>query len=643
MCGIVGFLSTNQFSGCAEDLTKAMNSLAHRGPDDSGHFFDYQNGVGLGHRRLSIIDLSSGGYQPMKSSDGTLTISYNGELYNYLEIRKTLEQEGYSFKSKSDTEVLINSFQHWGADCIKKFIGMFVFAIWDSKKEELTIARDRMGIKPLYYYLTPETFIFASELKAIMAFRTFRMSVDMQSIASFLHYRYVPAPHSIFQNTFKLQPGRYLVYDGTGLRQQQYWKLPRINNQTDRVMEHEQTTITDLEHVLKTAVQDRLVSDVPLGALLSGGIDSSLIAALMQQVSNRQIQTFSIGFNDKRFDEAPWAARIAKHLGTSHTELYLDSEKALEVIPKLPVVYDEPFADASGIPTFMVSQLTKKYVTVALSGDGGDELFAGYVRYWMTVALFELANKIPQFLRSAVAKMILACGAHRIESVLALASPYLPNKFRTANTIEKLEKLTLALEQSDLCELYKVSVCVWSEHDIAAMLSKPEMHDPFNTIFNGNNTDASIAELMYIDQHTYLPDEMLTKIDRASMANSLEVRVPLLDHRVVEFAARIPLDFKFRDGDSKFILKKILGKYVPSNLFERPKMGFAVPLNQWFRADLKEMLCDYLSYERIKAEGLFNPEIVDQMVARHLDGESENPHQLWSLLMWQMWREQWLR
>ena len=396
MCGIVGFVSESAFGGLSEQLPLATASLSHRGPDDSGLYLNPEQGVGLGHRRLSIIDLSMAGHQPMSTEDSRLHIVYNGEIYNYREIRITLEKQGDRFSSATDTEVILKAYRRWGSACLERFVGMFAIAIWDRSAKELFLARDRLGIKPLYYYVDHGIFIFASELKALMAFDSFPKKVDAEAISLFLHYQYIPAPKTVFRHTKKMEPGHFLHYNAKGLSDRRWWS-PVISAAKNNaaVDMSEADAISQLDEHLTQAVSDRLISDVPLGAMLSGGVDSSAIVAIMQKVSPSPVNTFSIGFKEKSFDEAPWARKIANHLGTDHRELYVTAANALEVIPKLPEIYDEPFADSSAIPTFLVSQLTREHVTVALSGDGGDEQFAGYVRYWMTHSMASLAKRMP--------------------------------------------------------------------------------------------------------------------------------------------------------------------------------------------------------------------------------------------------------
>ena len=644
MCGIVGFKSRDNFRNLKEMLPEACASLAHRGPDDSGLFFEENTGVGLAHRRLSIIDLSSAGHQPMKSDDGRVLISYNGEIYNFKEIGKTLEGLGHKLNSATDTEVVLKAYLQWGADCLEKFIGMFAFAIWDNRNQTLFLARDRLGIKPLYYHLSGNhnTLLFASELKALMAFGGFAREVDPDSIPLFLHYQYIPAPGTIFKNTYKLLPGHFLIYNGNSVKTKEYWKLPDLSPDETDSGPDEDEYLQRLDDLLTAAVSDRLISDVPLGALLSGGIDSSVVVALMQKVSSTPVRTFSIGFKEKGYNEAPWAAKVAQHLNTEHTELYVSAKDALDVIPRLPDFYDEPFADSSSIPTFLVSHLTRQKVTVALSGDGGDEQFAGYVRYWTTRSMAEGFHRFPLPLKKAMAKILGFIPPPWVENCYLPLHNFLPQRLRMANFPDKWQKLLKLMDQTRISELYRMTICLWSAQEISDMLSQALPRSRYEETFEETVDWPLLSRLMRVDQKTYLPDAMLTKVDRASMATSLEVRVPLLDHRVVEFTAGLPESYKYRKGTGKYLLKKLLARYLPVNLFERPKMGFGVPIDRWLRFELKDLLLDYLSAERIKGEGLFDPNFVEKKIKEHLSGQVNHQYRLWSLLMWEMWRERWL-
>jgi len=644
MCGIVGFRSRENFQNLKEMLPAACASLAHRGPDDSGLFFDEHTGVGLAHRRLSIIDLSSAGHQPMKSDDGQVLISYNGEIYNFKEIGKSLEELGHKLNSATDTEVVLKAYLQWGADCLEKFIGMFAFAIWDNRNQTLFLARDSLGIKPLFYHLSENhnTLLFASELKALTAFGGFTQEVNPDAIPLFLHYQYIPAPGTIFKNTYKLLPGHFLIYNGDHVETKEYWRLPDLSAVETGSGPDEEEYLQQLDDLLTGAVSDRLISDVPLGALLSGGIDSSVVVALMQKVSSTPARTFSIGFQEQGYNEAPWAAKVAQHLKTEHTELYVSAKDALDVIPRLPDFYDEPFADSSSIPTFLVSHLTRQKVTVALSGDGGDEQFAGYVRYWSTRSMANGFHRFPLPVKKTLARMLASIPVPWVEKCYLPWHRFLPQRLKVANFPDKWQKLIKLMDQTRISELYRMTICLWSAQEISDMLSQALPRSRYEETFEETVDWPLLSRLMRVDQKTYLPDAMLTKVDRASMATSLEVRVPLLDHRVVEFSAALPESFKYRNGTGKYLLKKLLAKYLPANLFERPKMGFGIPIDRWLRFELKDLLLDYLSTERLKKEGLFNTDIVEHKINEHLSGRTNHQYRLWSLLMWEMWRERWL-
>jgi len=640
MCGIVGFISKKKFNSFKRMLPQASLSLYHRGPDDSGFFYDEKTGLGLAHRRLSIIDLSSSGRQPMTSDD--VSIVYNGEIYNFKRLRKALEGYGHKFKSNTDTEVVLKSYLQWGVDCLKKFIGMFAFGIWDGRKRRLFLARDRIGIKPLYYHFSNGTFLFASELKAFMAFSIFNKDIDPDSIPLFLHYQYIPAPGTIFKNTFKLLPGHFLTYENNTIKTNSYWQYPDVKGELSDLDINEEEKLQQLDDILTQAVSDRMISDVPLGALLSGGIDSSIVVALMQKVNSSPVRTFSIGFKEKGYNEAKWAAKVARHLGTDHTELYVTPKEAVEVIPMLPGIYDEPFADSSAIPTFLVSKLTRSHVTVALSGDGGDEQFAGYVRYWSTKSIAKGLRYFPVPVRGFISDLLKSIPLNWIEACYLPFRGILPQQFKVANFPDKWQKLTGMISQTLISELYRMTICYWSKEELLSLIGKQLPESQYENTFRETEGRQIISGLMMVDQRTYLPDAMLTKVDRASMAASLEIRIPLLDHRVMKYTASLPENLKYRNGTGKYILKKLLAKYVPGELFERPKMGFGVPIGHWFHNELKDLLLDYLSSERLKKEGLFDHVIVEKKIKEHLSGRVNRQYQLWALLMWEMWREEWL-
>lgn len=642
MCGIVGFRTENRYAVFQKYLENAVLQLAHRGPDDSGFYFDEKAGIGLGHRRLSILDLSSAGRQPMCSDDRKVWVSYNGEVYNFRKLRSTLEDYGHRFRSNTDTEVVLKAYLQWGIDSLQKFQGMFAMAIWDGRDKKLILARDRIGIKPLYYYLNNGTLLFSSELKALMAFKCFPRDIDPDALPLFLHYQYIPTPRTIFKNTYKLKPGHFLIDNGSTQDIRAYWKLPEKQRVEDDLEFDEVESLQHLDDLLFQSVSDRLISDVPLGALLSGGIDSSIVVALMQKANPTPVRTFSIGFREKAYNEAPWAARVAEHLGTDHTELYVTPKEALAVIPKLPDIYDEPFADSSAIPTYLVSKLTRSQVTVALSGDGGDEQFCGYVRYWTTMAMSNAFQRFPNAIAKKIASLLRMLPVSWVEKCYMPWRHILPQQYNVANFPDKWQKLLSLMQKAEVQELYRMTICLWPQGDIQTLYGKDLPISHYEEVFQETEGWPLLSRLMRVDQKTYLPDAMLTKVDRASMASSLEVRVPLLDHRVLEFTALLPDHLKYRDGTGKYLLKKLLARYLPPALFERPKMGFGVPIDQWFRKELKGLLTDYLSPERLKKEGVLDYSLVEKKVKEHLSGRANHQYRLWSLLMWEMWRERWL-
>ncbi|MEE4353887.1 MAG: asparagine synthase (glutamine-hydrolyzing) [Desulfatiglans sp.] len=642
MCGFVCFKSLDSFQSLYGDLPGAVSSLAHRGPDDSGLFFDEKSGVGLGHRRLSIIDLTAAGRQPMTSEDGKVSIVYNGEVYNFKEIRSRLEGLGHSFFSSTDTEVVLKAYMEWGKDCLDHFVGMFAFVIWDSGKQTFFAARDRLGIKPFYYYFDGKNLICASELKAIMAFRSFPRNIDFEALQLFFHYQYIPAPKTIFQNTYKLPPGHCGLFDGTDLDVRSYWEIPEGPVGSSNAPDNERDALDELDLLLTRAVSDRLISDVPLGALLSGGIDSSMVVALMQKVNSTPVRTFSIGFDVEGFDEAPWASQVARHLGTEHTELYVETKDALEVVSRLPEIYDEPFADSSAIPTYLVSRLARSNVTVALSGDGGDEQFAGYTRYWGARDMWERLRKAPYVIRRSIGEALRIVPAHFLERAYAGIYRIIPRMLQVANFPDKWEKLTKAMVQDSLTDIYRAMICIWNQDEIFELTGKGVRGSIFEDTLLRSEGLPILSRLMRVDQKTYLPDDMLTKVDRASMAVGFEVRVPLLDHRVLEYSAGMPEGLKYRNGAGKYILRRLLGRYIPRTLYERPKMGFGIPLGSWLRTDLRQLLLDHLSPMRLREEGLFNHSKIENVIKEHMIGKTNHQHRLWSLLMWEMWRDRWL-
>jgi asparagine synthase (glutamine-hydrolysing) len=642
MCGIVGFVSVRRFAQLVVKLPEAVSRLAHRGPDDFGTYTDDKNGVGLGHRRLSILDLSAAGRQPMGGGEGDCArIVYNGEVYNFTAIRSELEALGETFHTGTDTEVVLKAYLRFGIACLERFVGMFAFAIWDERERRLFLARDRLGIKPLYYYLAPDALVFGSELKALKAFPGVADTLDTSAAARFFHYQYVPAPHAIFRDTWKLLPGEYLVYDGQRLEKGRYWSLPVGAMSSEGTSDHSENEILDeLEAIVFSAVKARLVSDVPLGALLSGGIDSSLVVAAMQHTSASPVHTFSIGFREQAYDEAPWARKVAEHLGTKHTELYVSVKDALNVVPRLPELYDEPFADTSGIPTYLVSSLARDHVKVALSGDGGDELFGGYAHYWATLSKLRSVEWLPSGLRLSGAYGAKKLLQPSLITAAHAAMTLLPENLRSRRPAHLL-RVIQALLKGDLAELHRLAVTLWSQEEVSELTGLSPARGRFEETFENTAMLPALSRLMHVDTMTSLPDQMLTKVDRASMAVALEVRVPLLDHRLAAFAVSIPEDLKLR-GHGKYLLKRLLARFVPEELIDRPKQGFGIPLKEWLSGELKELLLDHLSPIRLEREGFLNPQCVAKTLQEHFSGQADHRFRLWSLLMWEMWRERWL-
>jgi len=650
MCGIAGFfgngagLPTTDWQAVLRGMGHV---IAHRGPDDAGVWTDFDADVGLVHRRLSILDLSVAGHQPMVSPSGRYVIVFNGEIYNHLDLRgllRVMRNVELDWRGHSDTETLLAGFDTWGiAETVERAIGMFAFAVWDKANRTLTLGRDRLGEKPLYYGWQGDTFLFGSELKALKAHPDFRAEVDRNALALMMRHNAIPAPYSIYQGIHKLLPGSLLTISlkSRNAEPQRYWDARQVvaDGMAQPFTGSPDEAVEALDKLLRDAVAKQMVADVSLGAFLSGGVDSSAIVALMQAQSSRPVKTFTIGFHEEGYNEAEQAKAVARHLGTDHTELYVTSRQALDVIPRLPSLYDEPFSDSSQIPTFLVSQMTRQHVTVSLSGDAGDELFGGYNRYVLGQRYWDKLSRLPVGLRWVLAQIIMGISPHGWNRLLGPVQTVLPKGLAQANIGEKLYKGAAAMAAKTPADLYRLLVSHWPQ---PADLLHGATEPPTVLTATGLQPQTShfVHQMMALDLLTYLPDDILVKVDRAAMGVSLETRVPLLDHRVVEFAWRLPLGYKLRDGVGKWPLRQVLYKYVPKELIERPKMGFGVPIDSWLRGPLRDWAENLLDESRLRQEGYFNPAPIRQKWAEHLSGRRNWQYHLWDVLMFQAWLEQ---
>jgi len=617
MCGIVGFCDFSKKSN-KQTLVKMTDILHHRGPDDSGYSF-YENEfahIGLGHRRLSILDLSEHGHQPMIYQN--LTIIYNGEVYNFKEIKKELEILGYVFESDSDTEVILKAFHKWGLKSVDKFRGMFVFSIYDKERKVIYIFRDRVGVKPLYYYTKDGLFLYASELKAFYQHAKFEKSINRNSLSLYLQYGYITAPYSIFNDTYKLKASHYLKYDleNNSFEIKEYWSLLDCYTK-DKINISYEKAKDKLENILIDSFSLRMISDVSIGTFLSGGVDSSLVTAVLQSNSTKPIKTFTIGFDEEDYNEANYASKIAKYLGTEHTEYYCSKCEAMEIIKLLPQIYDEPFGDSSSIPTILISRIAKNKVTVVLSGDGGDELFNGYPSYSLFEKRYNVIQKIP--FKDILIKIL---NVSKIDLIL--------KKLNKAYYLKYL-KFRNILEHKELSNMFKVSNSVFTKYEIEELLSNHYFFQPNNVNLRINN----IEQMMISDFQNFLADDVLVKVDRASMSVSLESREPLLDHKIIEFASALPIEYK----KDKKILKDILGKYLPRELFERKKAGFSIPINNWMRNELKYLIDQYLDDNFIEKEGIFDLSYIKCLKDDFYKGDNDD-RKVWTILMFQMWYQE---
>lgn len=639
MCGIAGFIERRAVSDASglEDISRMMARVqAHRGPDDEGVWTDIGQGIALAQRRLAVIDLDSTGHQPMISASGRFVIVYNGEVYNYRAIEGELRSSGHDIVGGSDTAVILAAISAWGVvETVKRCIGMFAFAVWDRERQCLTLARDRLGIKPLYWFADDALAGFSSQPKAFHCHPGFTPRVDAKAVSSFVRHGYIPAPWSIYEGIAKLEPGHVVTIPRSGTPEIVcYWNLRTIAAAgISAPFEGSPVDASDTAHnLLKAAVHDRMIADVPLGVFLSGGVDSSTIAALMQSISHSPVRTFSIGFEQVGYDESAHARAVAAHLGTDHTELTVTPSDALDLVNRLPEWYDEPFADSSQIPTLLLSKLTRGHVTVALSGDGGDEVFAGYNRYAVAERLWNTIRTLPRSLRYSTSALAGTLPPGLLNGIgNAMPIPGMPRQIG-----DKLHKLAGILTASDLDEVYRRLISQWPEPQ-DAVVAQAEHHSMIWDQSVIEDRPDGLGRMQLMDMSTYLPDDILVKVDRASMAFALEARVPILDHRVVEFAWSLPRSYLIREGKTKAPLRDILARYVPPALTERPKMGFGVPLDNWLRGPLRDWAEDLLSESALREDGLFNIANIRHTWETHLTGRRNNSYSLWTILMYQSW------
>jgi asparagine synthase (glutamine-hydrolysing) len=642
MCGIAGLISINGRPRDADPAASARrmaNTIAHRGPDGDGAWGDAEAGIGLGHRRLAIIDLTPSGAQPMHSADGRYVIAYNGEVYNFLELRRELEALGHKFRGTSDTEVMLAACVQWGPEAaIARFTGMFAIALFDRETRTLRLIRDRLGVKPLYWTIADGVLLFGSELRALMVHPSFRRDVDRNAVASVVRYSYVPTPTTIFRGVYKLPAGSILtVRAGAEPALTHYWRLADVVAR-DPVRITAMEAVERLEALTREAVRLRMISDVPIGAFLSGGMDSAAVVALMQSVSNQPVRTFTIGFQDAAYDETAYAREVAKHLGTNHTEVMLEPKAALDLVADVADWFDEPFADSSQLPTYLVAQTTRRHVTVALSGDGGDELFGGYPKYAVLEKLWRRVGYLPQPLRKAGGRLLTALP----ESLLRVMAAAVLDTGRAERIGEKARRLgeALAAESPNQAALSVASVG-FDPRGIVLDANSALALDPAPGL---ERTMPDLMSRMQLrDMMTYLPDDILTKVDRCSMAVALEAREPLLDHRLVEFVWSLPLDIRRGDGRPKALLRQVLERHIPHAMINRPKRGFSIPLSDWLKGPLRNWAEELLAPRKIREEGIFDEARITALWRRHTSGVEHNATGLWNILMVRAWAERWLK
>ncbi len=633
MCGISGFIDFGKKSN-KDILIKMTTSLAHRGPDGEGFYFKQSDfaQVGLGHRRLSIIDLSTFAGQPMEYKQ--FQIVFNGEIYNYEEIKEELLKKGHSFVTKSDTEVILHAYEEWGFDAVHRFIGMFAFVIYDESKQQVIAFRDRSGVKPFYYYWHKGLFLFASELKAFHQHPAFEKNINIDAVAAFLQHGNVPAPHSIFENAYKLNPGHYLVLDlqKSKLDKTQYWNVYDLYNRPKIKIDLPEALV-ETEKVLKKAFEYRMVSDVPVGVFLSGGYDSSCVTALLQEGRTEKIKTFTIGMDEAKLDESPYAKKVANYLGTDHTEYHCTDEDAKGIIPSLSYYYDEPFADSSAIPTMLVSRLAREKVTVALSADAGDELFAGYNKYEVYLQRRTKLSQMPAGISKTMHHLFKAFPMHAV--------PFVKNNHLFVN---RYDRFTEMLKSPTFNTIYALSSELFTQREIKNLFEKEIKRIDTNYRVDKLKKEFydPLTFMMAIDYETYMVDDILHKVDRASMSVALEGREPFLDHHILDWVSQLPMDMKYRNGEKKFILKELVHKYIPKEMMERPKMGFAIPIMTWMKTSFKEIIYNYLNEDYITKQGIFDKKEINRIVHGFYTGHHASPEKLWYLLAFQLWYNEWM-
>jgi len=631
MCGIVGFTDKNKKLDILNDMLQIQS---YRGPDDSGVYFDEKSGVHFGHNRLSIQDLSSHGHQPFVSDCEHYVIVFNGEVYNFKSIRNELENLGYKFSSNSDTEVILYSYKEWGIKCIDRFIGMFAFGILDKIQDKLILVRDRAGVKPLYYYTDEGQFMFSSEIKSFHRHPRFKKEQNLEVLPYFFQFGYIPAPYTIFKNCFKLEAGHYLEFNiqHSIFNINKYWDANDFYLQ-EKISKSEDEILEDIENILDDAIDLRMVSDVPVGVFLSGGYDSSLVATILAKKQGKKINTFTIGFDDEKYNEAKHAASIAEYLGTNHTEYYMKNSDMLDLVEKLPFYYDEPFGDSSALPTMIVSKLARQSVTVALSSDGGDEAFCGYSKYFFL-------NKFQNIFSNNFKREVLKTGLNLFSAnSVEYINEKLPKNLKQTNIKDKYTKFQRAVNSDSLEEMFENASSYVDKNEIARFLKVSKNQSLFKKWEKIEDVDF-LDQMMAIDYKLFMNDDVLTKVDRATMSVSLEGREPLLDHRIIEYMARIPLNVKYKNNQGKYLLRQVLYKYLPKEMINKPKSGFQIPLNEWLRGELKPLVLKYLDDTGLD-KNIFDIEEINILKKRFFKDE-EIGTTIWFILMYQMWKEKWL-